>query len=143
MYFHQVITLCCMTPLGFAQQSELAGSSLKPNLHRCDTDNGDIWCGWGGLTPRADCCLAGVRFVILSTASASSTQLHSWLDLAFNSCRWIQAEAASEITATDALMNAVLLLRHLSVAPAEYCLGHQPDSDAVDTVTQLCCFFTF
>lgn len=92
-----VITSRCRGSLGFCSTAVVwvgRWCGLKANLHRGDRDNGDVWSGWGGLTPTADCCLAG------SGLWYCFSQLLSFRGFgSLNSCRWIQAEVASLFTA--------------------------------------------
>lgn len=74
--------------------------------------------------------------MIRSTASASSS--HDWDLAVLIAAGGYKQRLSLYSQPAEALMNAALLLRHLSVASAlqvKYVLGHQPARQPVATVT--------
>lgn len=84
-----------------------------------ERDNSDRWSGSWGLTSWAQCCLPGSGLWYQTASSASSTLpppvLTPGILAVLIAAGVYMSRAASVFTATDVLMNAVLLLRRLSV----------------------------
>lgn len=131
----------CRGSLGFCSAAVDTGGYLwlKANLQRGDRDNSDVWRGWGGLTPRADCCLVESGLWYGSTSSASSS--HAW-DLA------VLIASGGCLGGGSLCIHRLQMLwwmlcccsgicQSCSALQVKYFLGYQPDRHLVHTVIHL------